>query len=128
MATDVKIDLASRDFVDSDDGGWEEVDDSSTAVVCQIECHENEWWGDPEAGSGNHAILTSGEPVTPEEMLDSTRRALLRMQRAGVISDLKAAIGVTDEETGALELDLAWVDRASSKPADLAYSPLDGHP
>lgn len=129
MATDMKIDFdGARDFVDAADGSWVEVDDSSTAVVMQLDCEEAKWWGDPPAGSQNAEIMRSDLP-TIEAIQDSSKRALTQLVRAGLITDLTLSIGdATSGQLGLGELDLAWRDRATSRPADIAYSPLGGHP
>lgn len=127
MATDILIDPVTRDFVDTDDGAWEETEDSRTAVFCQVSAREGAWWGDPESGSRNAEILESEVP-TIEELLDSTKRALRKMGAAGVISDIFAAAQNADNARGYAELYLQWRDRASNRPADLAYAPLGGKP
>lgn len=127
MATDVQINPVTRDFVDAPDGSWVEVDDSSTAVFVQLDSREGKWWGDPSAGSRNKEILESDLP-TPDAIRDSSKRALLAMARAGAISDVFVTIATADNLRGYGELDIDWRDRSTNKAADLAYSPLGGHP
>jgi hypothetical protein len=43
-----------------------------------------------------------GEPVTPEMVIDDTRRAMQVLVGDGLISDLSVQVGSFDEETGAL--------------------------
>lgn len=128
MATDVYIDPQTRDFVETDDG-WLETDDASTAVLCQLDCELDRWWGDPTAGSKNAEILR-GEVPTIEELQDSSTRAMRQLVAAGMISDLFVTVdeGATDESRGFGQLLFQWFDRASNRPADLAYSPLGGKP
>lgn len=121
MPTDILIDPKTLDFVDDGAGGWSEVDDSRTAVMVQVGSYEGEWFGDPEAGSQNHALITSDEPVEPEELVDSQRRALQVLQRAGLISDVSVSVLAEDDLAGALSILSTWRDRASDRVVDLAY-------
>lgn len=130
MALDIKIDPRTRDYIRNADGSWLETDDSSTAVLCQLEAREGKWWGDPPSGSRNAEIMESELPEI-EDLQDSTRRALQQMSAAGVITDV--VVDVLDRDAaavaaGAGALQIYWRDRASQKPADLAYSALGGHP
>lgn len=127
MATDMKIDPRTLDFVDDGKGGWVEIDDSSTAVMCQLDAREGAWWGDPASGTRNKEILESEVP-TLAELLDSTKRGMQALQAGGVIST--AAISTLEEDTarGYAALYLQWTDRRSTRPADLAYSPMDVNP
>lgn len=127
MATDVYIDPITRDFVETDTGEWEETENAGTAVMIQIESEEGAWWGDGEAGSQNAAILRSELP-TIEELQDSTRRSLLRLVAAGMISDLHVTIEEQDNAAATGALLIRWFDRSSSRPVDLVYSPLGGKP
>ncbi len=133
MATDIKIDPASKDFVDDGFGGWVEADDSSTPVFCQLD-QETGWWGDPRSGSLNKAILRSDLPRM-DQLIDSTRRALAQLAQVGMISDVSiipiddGPITEADQRArGFGDMQIVWRDRASSTPADLAYSPLGGNP
>src|SRR5689334_15289264 len=103
MATDVFINPATRDFVDDGEGGWVETDDSSTAVLCQIESRENAWWGDSRAGSQNAEIL-EGEVPTLDELVDSTKRALRVLGAAGLIDNITVAKQSEDSARGYGEL------------------------
>lgn len=133
MATDIKIDPATKDFVDDGLGGWIEADDSSTAVFCQLE-QESGWWGDPSSGSRNKAILR-GDVPTLLQLLDSSKRAMGQLVQAGVISDVSITaiddgpITEADQRArGFGDMQIVWRDRVSNTPADLAYSPLGGNP
>lgn len=127
MATDQYIDPKTRDFVDDDEGGWEEVEDSTTAVLVQLDSREGAWWGDPRAGSRNAEILESEVP-TIGALQDSSRRALQAMAGAGIISNVSVAITDEDTANGIAALEVRWRDRSTNRPADLAYSPLGGAP
>lgn len=57
MATiDQQIDQATRDFIRTAAGEWEESEDSRTAVLFQLEQAYGLWWGDPETGSGASSV------------------------------------------------------------------------
>ncbi len=127
MAFDIKIDPVTRDFVDDGAGGWLEVDDSSTAVICQLDSREGRWWGDPVAGSRVKEILES-DLATPELIEDAVKRAMTALVQAKAISNLTIRTTAEDNARGYDELLIQWLDRASQKPADLAYSPLGGAP
>lgn len=134
MATDIKIDPTSRDFVDDGAGGWVEVDDSSTAVLCQLDSEQGAWWGDPEAGTRNKEILRSDLP-TLDALIDSSKRGMDALSRAGMISNVVIQAIEDDPATEELQSSvgfgdmlIAWRDRHTSRPADLAYSPLGGNP
>jgi hypothetical protein len=127
MAFDILIDPVTRDFVDTDDGEWEETDDSRTAVFCELDSRGGKWWGDPTAGSENAEIMESELP-TPEALLDSTKRSMRKLVGAGVLSDAFVNIEEHDNSVGRVTLYLQWKDRASSRPADLVYSALGGKP
>lgn len=127
MAFDNVIDPRTLDFVDTDDGAWEESDDGATAVMLQLDSRENAWCGDPTAGTQNKAILESELP-TIEELRSSTERGMQALQAGGVLS--AAAISVLEEDNarGYASLYLTWTDRRSTRPADVAYSPMDANP
>lgn len=127
MAFDILIDPRTLDFVDTADGEWEEVDDSRTAVMCQLDAREGTWWGDPRSGSRNKEIMESELP-TVGDLLDSTKRAMQALQAGGVITTSQISILEEDNARGYASLYIAWVDRKSTRPADLAYSPIDRNP
>ena len=127
MATDIFIDPITRDFVDDGQGGWVETDDSSTAVLCQLESREAKWWGDARAGSQNAEIL-EGEVPMLDDLVDSTKRAMRVLGSAGLVDSITVSKLNEDSARGYGEIYLTWRDRASNKPADLAYAPLGGKP
>jgi phage gp46-like protein len=129
MATDQRIDPSTRDYIDLPNGDWEEVDDSSTAVMIQLDADEGAWWGDPLSGSQIGALMryTQGEGITTAETIrDAARRALNALAAVGMISDV--ATTIIEERTGFAGILLQWFDHASNRPVDLAYSPLGGFP
>lgn len=121
------IDPSTRDFVDTEDGEWEEIEDARTAVVCQLDSELDAWWGDPDAGSENAAIMRSDLP-TAAALKNSSERALRKLQAAGLISDVFVVLDSEDNARGFAGFVLQWFDRSSNRPADLAYSPLGGKP
>jgi len=127
VATDILIDPRTLDFVDTGDGEWEETDDSRTAVMCHLDSREGRWFGDPAAGTRNAEIMESELP-TLQELYDSTKRGLQQLQAGGVISSSQLSILDEDNARGYGSLYIVWVDRISTRPADLAYSPMDRNP
>lgn len=121
---DLEIDPVTRDYIDTDDGGWAETATSRTAVVCQLSIRYNAWPADPEAGTRLAEWLESGEPVTAEMVVDDTRRAMQHVVVDGLISDLSVEAGTFDPEAGALELELAYTDVLSGYRVELLYSPF----
>lgn len=121
MPTDIYIDPKTLAFVDDGKGGWIEIDDSRTAVMCQVGSYEAAWFGDPDAGSQNHALITSDDPVDSDQLVDSQRRALQALQRAGLISDVSVSVLAEDDLAGAVSILSTWRDRASDQVVDLAY-------
>lgn len=122
---DMQIDPATRDYIDTPDGAWAETEDSRTAVMLQLDCRYGQWAADPEAGSRIHAMLTSGEPVTPQMLVDEVMRALQLLVDDGIIADLEVAIADEDDVRGYIELSISYTDRASGHVVDVAYSPFD---
>lgn len=127
MATDVYIDPVTRDFVETDDGDWEETDDNRTAVFCQLDSELDAWWGDPDAGTENAAIMRSELP-TIEALKNSSERGMRVLAGAGLVSDVFVVIDKEDNPSGFGQLLFQWFDRTSNRPADTAYSPLGGKP
>lgn len=123
-AADLVIDPITRDFIDSDDGGFIESSDSRSAVLCQLDADYNAWWGDAQQGSRIRAILSGEEPGTITDVADEAQRALQLLVGEGLISDLTV---VTDrDESGRGAVLLSYTDRASGGLVDLAYVPLGG--
>jgi hypothetical protein len=127
VAFDQVINTTTLDYVDTANGEWEETDDSSTAVFIQLESEEDRWFGDPSAGTQNHAIMESELP-TLEALVDSTKRGLRKLGAAGVIDNVFVDVESEDNARGFGSLYLTWRDRASSKAVDMAYAPLGGKP
>lgn len=121
---DQVVDPNTRDYVDTSEGAWAETESSRTAVMLQLEIRYGEWFVDPLAGSRIPAMLESGEPVSPEEVVDETRRALQVLVDDGIISELSVALGDFDLAAGSMDLELSYTDMSSGHVVDLIYSPL----
>lgn len=121
---DQEIDPATRDYVDTPDGAWSETASSRSKVMCQLSIRWNSWPPDPEAGTRVPELLESGEPITPEEVIDDTRRALQLLVEDGDIADLSVEVGTFDPEAGALLVEISYTDLSSGHTVELAYSPL----
>lgn len=121
---DQELDPATLDYVDTDDGGWSETASSRTAVMMQLSIRYNTWPADPDAGTRVPEMLESGEPVTPEMVVDDTRRALQVLVEDGIISDLSVQTGSIDEETGALEVAIDYTDVVTGHVVELVFSPF----
>lgn len=124
MPLDLVIDPLTRDFVDTDDGGWLEADDSRTAVLLQLAESADAWWAEPRVGSRVPELLTRAEPATAEEFRDEVARALQVLVDEHVIAELSVAI--THEETGRVQLELAYTDVGSGSRVDDLTIPLGG--
>jgi hypothetical protein len=120
---DQELDPATLDYIDTADGAWAETESSRTAVMLQLDIRYGEWWVDPEAGSRIPAMLESGDPVLPEELVDETRRALQLLVDDGIIADLDVALGEYDAEQSRVAIAIAYTDRSSGHAVDLVYIP-----
>lgn len=125
-ALNLVIDPLTGDLVDAADGGFLASTDSRTAVLFQLESRFLTWWGDPFAGSRIREMLASGDdvPISGQSLRDETLRALQPLVDDGIISDLKVALDL--DENGRKVVLLAYTDRTSGRPVDLAYVPFGG--
>ena len=123
-ALDQEIDPVTRDYVDTTDGAWLETAASRAAVMMQLEIRYNEWHVDPDAGSRIPAMLESGDPVTAQEVVDETRRALQVLVVDGVISDLSVEEGELDQDTGRFEVLLTYTDVVTGHAVEAVFSPF----
>lgn len=120
---DQELDPTSGDYVDAVEGAWSETESSRTAVMLQLEIRYGEWWVDPEAGSRIPAMLESGDPILPDELVDETRRALQLLVDDGIITELDVALGEYDAEQSRVDIAISYVDRSSGHAVDLVFSP-----
>ncbi len=122
---DQEIDPVTRDYIDtSEDGGaWGETESSRTAVMMQLEIRYGEWFVDPEAGSRIPAMLETGDPVLPEEIVDEVRRALQLLADDGIIADIDVALGDYEPEQSRVDVAISYTDRSSGHAVDLVFSP-----
>ena len=86
MPWDLAMDPITGDFVSDGAGGWERTTHGDTAVLHQLECHYNAWWGDPELGSLLHdRDRFAGGPAAVRAEVE---RALALLVRDGKIADV----------------------------------------
>lgn len=121
---DQEVDPATGDYVDTTDGAWSETQTSRTAVMMQLEIRYGEWHVDPDAGSRIPAMLETGDPITPQMMVDETRRALQLLVDDGIIADLSVQAGTFDPANGRLDLEIAYTDTWSNSAVELLYQPF----
>ncbi len=122
---DQEIDPATLDYIDTDaeDGAWAETESSRTAVMMQLEIRYGEWFVDPEAGSRIPAMLETGDPVLPAEIVDEVRRALQLLVDDGIIADLIVLLGDSDDASERVAVAISYTDRSSGHAVDLVFSP-----
>lgn len=123
-AADWVVDPATRDFIETDDGGWLESTDARSAVMFQLEMRYRAWWGDPEQGSRIRAIMSGEDPGDISDATDAALQALQPLVGDGRISDLTVAADT--DETGRGVLVLSYTDRSSGRRVDQAYVPFGG--
>lgn len=100
MPWDLAMDPITGDFVTDGAGGWSRTEYGDTAVLHQLECHYDAWWGDPELGSLLHdrdRFAGGAAPVRTE-----VERALGVLVRDGKIADL--AVAVTETRAGRVDV------------------------
>jgi hypothetical protein len=122
--TDQKFDPETRDYIDTEDGGWEEADDSRTAVEMQMGIRYNRWCGNPEDGSRIVDLIESIKPTTIDELRDASLECLQALVAENVIAEL--VIAADRDQLGNDVLVLNYVDRRNGRPVDLVYSPFGG--
>jgi hypothetical protein len=89
MALDFKFDPVTKDLIDAADGSFEQTSTAETAVTLQLEQHQGEWWGDPDAGSLLHdrgAFQAAPETLIPDEC----QRAMALLVSRGRIANVEA--------------------------------------
>lgn len=117
---DLVLDPITRDYIDTANGEWLESADSRTMVFAILEMRLGGSSTDPDDGTRIAELLETGEPVTPENVVDEATRALQILINDGAISDL--SVSPSFDETGRFALVLYWTDRAGGLPVDLVYT------
>lgn len=88
MAWDFQFDPVTQDLIDDGNGSVQTTDTAETAVMHQLLCHYEEWWGDETLGSQIHnlsAFQSRPEVQAPAE----AQRALGQLVDRGRISNLE---------------------------------------
>jgi hypothetical protein len=118
------IDPVTLDYVDTDDGEWQETADSRTLVMCMLEMRLGSSYSAPADGTEIKAMLERGDPVTPEIVIADVSRAMGILAADGIVEDV--TVGTDTDESGRFVLVLHWRDLASGSPVDLVYVPFQG--
>lgn len=121
---DMMIDPVSLDYIDTADGEWLETADSRTLMMIMIEMELGEDPFAPQDGTRIKARLASGDPVTPDMVVDEVLRVGQLLVDDGTITDLSVSTDV--DEGGRFVVVLRWRDLATSSPVDLVYTPFQG--
>lgn len=125
---DMLINPVTLDYVRTANGQWEEIADSRTKMLLQLELELDASPFTPSDGTRLAALRRAGEPITPGLLLGEARRAATLLARAGVLADLAVEI---QDSAGARLVDLAgrpavvitWRDLSSGLPVDLVFQP-----
>lgn len=128
---DQLVDPITYDFVDTDDGEWEETADSRSIVLCQLEIELGQSLDTPGDGTRIRAQLENeeGEPVTTAFVETECRRALGVLEGLGLLGNV--VVNGRDErglqlidESGRATIELSYLDLATGSPVDVVYRPL----
>ena len=120
---DLAFDPVTLDLVDADDGGLVETTDSRTAVLWQMECELNSWWGDPEQGSQIAETIRGAEPGDELQLVDRVKSCLQVLVTEGVIFDL--SVTLDEDEAGRTAIVINYRDPSTGHPVDIAYIPFN---
>lgn len=114
MAWDLKIDPITQDFVRDGAGGWETTEHGDTAVLHQLVCHYDAWWGDQQLGSRLHDrdLFTTAPAAL---VVAEVERALGVLIKDALIADLE----VTAAEVGAGRVDVRTIYRLVASGQDV---------
>lgn len=121
---DQLLDPVTLDYVDTDDGEWQETADSRTLVMCMLEMRLGSSYSAPQDGTEIKAMLERGDPVTPAIVVADVERAMGLLVAEGLIEDVTT--GTDTDEAGRFVLVLHWRDLANGSPVDLVYVPFQG--
>lgn len=120
---DLRFDPVTMDLVDDGAGGFELVTSAATAVLHQLLCHRDEWWGDPDLGSHLHQLdrfIQSPGPLIAAE----TERALGVLVTAGRLANVRAE--AEESAPGRVSVRTSYRDTRSGQPVDLTLTPAGG--
>lgn len=121
---DQEIDPGSLDYVDTTEGAWAETASSRTAVMCVLSVRYNSWPPDPEIGVLLYEWFESGTDITPEMVVDDTRRALQLLVADGMIADLAVAVETFDLDSRAAVIAASYTDVSSGHVVEFQFSPF----
>lgn len=122
MPWDLAMDPITGDFVSDSAGGWQRTEHGDTAVLHQLECHYDAWWGDPELGSLLHdrdRFTGGAAPVAAE-----VERALGVLVRDGKIADLE--VSAVESRAGRVEVGTTYRLVESDQLVSGVLTPLGG--
>lgn len=120
---DLRFDPVTLDLIDDGFGAFELVTSAATAVLHQLLCHRDEWWGDPELGSHLHQLdrfIQDPGPLIAAEC----ERALGVLVRAGRLADVRA--DAEESAPGRVSIRTSYRDTRSGQPVDLTLTPAGG--
>lgn len=122
MASSPKFDPVTQDLVDDGAGSIVTTSTSETAVLHQVLCHLEEWWGDAEAGSRLHRLdLFASDPEVL--IAAEARRALTVLEERGLITDLD--VQAAETAAGRIEVRTSFRDVKTGSAVELAI-PVGG--
>lgn len=101
MPWDLATDPITGDFVADGAGGWQRTEYADTAVLNQLSCHFDSWWGDWQLGSQLHdrdRFTAAPAPLVEAE----TKRSLAVLEADKLI----AAVTAAAQEVGAGRVDV----------------------
>lgn len=117
---DLQFDPITLDLIDDGTGAFRLTTTSETAVLHQLLCELDAWWGDSEMGSRLHDLdLFIGDPG--ELIADECRRAFAVLVAAGRVADVR--ISAVESIPGRVDVHTAYRDAQSGQPVDLAITP-----
>ncbi len=126
---DQLLDPMTLDYVDTDDGEWEETADSRTTVLIMLETELEKSYSAPGDGTRIKEAFERGDPVTVGFVESEYKRAFGVLEKAGVLTGF--SMRSTDERgkplvdhRGRFSPVLSWTDLATGSPVDLTYAPL----
>lgn len=122
------INPVTYDYVRTAAGEWTEVSDSRSTMMLMLLLRLGASPFDPGDGTNIAELRESGDPITPEDVLDETLRAGGVLQADGVIADLTATVrdssgNLLHDQGGRLLVRTAWRDLASGTPVDEIFQP-----
>lgn len=117
---DRKLDPATGDYIETDEGGWEETSTMETALYHQFNGEFNAWAGDAEAGCELYLLQRGrNSQAEAERAGDALNVAVRPFINLGLVEDLRIEI---DREANAGR----WAITTSLR--DVQYGSIDLNP